>query len=407
MSDEIDQSQISESDTAGAELASFDSAETAPNASGIAAENRPSLLPGFCNICTRIGLMMIVVFVSRYAVMLLSSFIYPYVQGLGEVGDRLLDLALSCVFLYAIPMTAAAFLLKHPLKNSEHKVYSKPKYFGRAMAMLPAGYGLAISFRLLTMLISTLIPKNNMVEDSFHATEDLLTATSMPGAVILFIQLTVIAPILEEMWLRGMVMESLRPYGNGFAIFLSAFLFGLIHANFEQFFYAAALGVFLGYIAISTQSIVTTTIMHAIFNSISGCMILLTSDEGVADYLLAADKGEDGAVTVGVVLYFAWLAFMMILMAVGIIMLIYKLIKIRRYRVPKVQTELSAKRRWGIFFTTVTVIVMLILALDTFTFQFIPNIIYLLIVSPSHIPDYFSTLFGNAPAVSEPEQAAA
>lgn len=368
-------------------------------------ELKPLLYPGFCNICMRIGLMMIVVFVSRYAVVVLSAFIYPYMEKLGEIESRLLDLALSCVFLYAVPMIAAAFILKHPLKNSKHKVYSKPKYFGRAMAMLPAGYGLAISFRLLTMFISNLIPKDSVFGDSFHATEDVFTASSMPAAVILFIQLTVIAPILEEMWLRGMVMESLRPYGNGFAIFVSAFLFGLIHANFEQFFYAAALGVFLGYIAISTESIVTTTIMHAIFNSISGCMVLLTADEGVADYLLATDKGGDGVVTTGVVLYFIWLAFIMILMAVGIIMLIYKLIKIKRYRVPKVQTELSSKRRWGIFFTTATVIIMLILALDTFTFQLIPNITYLLIASPSSIPDYFSSLFGNSPTVSEPEQA--
>lgn len=407
MSDEIDiGSEISENNS---EEAVIESADNALNASEIAADyDKPSLLPGFCNICTRLGLMMIVVFVARYAVTLLSAFIYPYVEDLGEIESRLLDLVLSCLFLYAVPMIAAAFILKHPLKNSEHRVYSKPKYFGRAMAMLPAGYGLAISFRLLTMLISSLIPENSVVEDSFHATEDLFTATSMPSAIILFVQLTVIAPIMEELWLRGMVMESLRPYGNGFAIFVSAFLFGLIHANFEQFFYAAALGVFLGYIAVSTQSIVTTTIMHAIFNSISGCMVLLTADEGVADYLLATDKGEDGVVTVGVVLYFAWLAFMMILMAVGIIMLIYKLIKIKRYRVPKVQTELSAKRRWGIFFTTATVIVMLIFALDTFTFQFIPNIIYLLIVSPSHIPDYFATLFGNAPdPAPEIESAAA
>lgn len=354
---------------------------------------KPSLLPGFCDICMRLGLMMIVVFVARSAVTVLSSFIYPYAKDLNDVTGRLLDMMLSCVFLYAVPMAAAAFLLKHPLKNSEHRVYSKPKYFGRAMAMLPAGYGLAITFRLLTMLLGSLFSKNSAIGDSFHATEETLSATSMPSAIILFFQLTVIAPIFEEMWLRGMVMESLRPYGNGFAIFVSAFLFGLIHANFEQFFYAAALGVFLGYIAVSTQSIVTTTIMHAIFNSISGCMILLTADKGVGDYLLDTQAGREGTVTAGVVLYIAWLAVVMVLLAVGIIMMIYKLIKIKRYRVPKVQTELSAGRRWGIFFTTTTVIVMLILALDTFTFQIIPNMIYLLIAAPSKIPDYFANLF--------------
>lgn len=364
--------------------------------SGDGFEEKKPLEPGFRDICMRIGLMMIVVFATRGAVTLLSLYIYPYLGEIGEVGGRLLDMLLSCAFLYAIPMAAAAFILKHPLKNSEHRVYSKPKYFGRAMAMLPAGYGLAISFRLLTMLISSLVAKDSVINDSFHATEDMFTASSMPSAILLFIQLTVIAPIFEEMWLRGMVMESLRPYGNGFAIFVQAFLFGLIHANFEQFFYAAALGVFLGYIAISTQSIITTTIMHAIFNSISGLMVLLTADKGVGDYLIATERGKEGVVTPGVVLYFAWLGLVMVLMAVGVIMMIYKLVKIKKYRVPKVQTELSIGRRWGIFFTTATVIIMLILALDTFTFQMIPSCIYLLTTDPGRIPEYFESLFKAA-----------
>ncbi len=357
---------------------------------------KPSLEPGFRDICMRLGLMMIVVFVARGAVTLLSMYIAPFVGEMNDIAAQLFDVMLSCLFLYAIPMIAAAFILKHPLKNSEHKVYSKPKYFGRAMAMLPAGYGLAITFRLLTMLVSTLVARDSVIGDSFHATENLFSATSMTSAVILFIQLTVIAPIFEEMWLRGMVMESLRPYGNGFAIFVQAFLFGLIHANFEQFFYAAALGVFLGYIAISTQSIVTTTIMHAMFNGISGCMVLLTADKGVGDYLLAAERGEEGVVTPGVALYFAWMGLVMVLLVVGVVMMIYKFIKIKKYRVPKVQTELSSGKRWGIFFTTATVIIMLILALDTFTFQIIPSCFYLLTTAPDRIPEYFGSLFGTA-----------
>lgn len=362
--------------------------------SGDGLTEKPPLEPGFRDICMRLGLMMIVVFVARGAVTLLSLYISPYVRNMGEISMRLLDVMLSCLFLYAVPMVAAAFLLKHPLKNSEHRVYSKPKYFGRAMAMLPAGYGLAMTFRLLTMLVSTLVSSDSVINDSFHATEDMFTTTSMASAIILFVQLTVIAPIFEEMWLRGMVMESLRPYGNGFAIFVQAFLFGLIHANFEQFFYATALGIFLGYIAISTQSIVTTTIMHAMFNGVSGCMVLLTADKGVGDYLLASESGEEGVVTPGVVLYFLWLGLVMVLMAVGIIMMIYKFIKIKKYRVPKVQTELSSGKRWGIFFTTATVIIMLILALDTFTFQIIPSCIYMLTTDPGRIPEYFNALFG-------------
>ena len=64
------------------------------------------------------------------------------------------------------------------------------------------------------------------------------------------------------------------------------------------------------------------------------------------------------------------------LMLVGIVMAIFKLCKIRRYKVPKIWTELSTGKRWGIFFSRFTVIIMLILAADSFTYQFIPRLIY-------------------------------
>ena len=337
---------------------------------------KPSLLPGFKSICMRIGLMMIVVFVSRYFGNIFAALIMPLASELDTVPFYLLDVAISVVFLYAIPIIAAVFILKNPLKGK--KPYSHTKYFGKAMGLFPAAYGAAIFVRILTLIAGAFLQGTDL-EDSFNATSEALATPNMATAVILFVQLTVIAPIFEELWFRGLVLESLRPYGNGFAIFISALLFGMTHANFEQFFYATTIGIVLGYIAVSTGSLVTTTIMHAILNSISGIMLLLAADEGVGDYLLAAQRGEEGVITASVVLYIIWLVAVMLLLAVGVVMAIYKLIKIKRYRVPKVQTELSAPCRWGIFLSRATVIIMLLLAADTFVWNFIPRFIYGLI----------------------------
>lgn len=357
-------------------------------------EEKPSLLPGFKSICVRLGLMMIVVFVLRGACGIIESILQSYVDfdSLSSFTRAVIEAAFSIVFLDVLPIIAAVFILKHPLRNSPNGVYSKPKYLGKAMAMFPAGYGLAMAARLISMWIGSFFARGTGIGDSFHATEGLFTVPDMPTAVLTFVQLAVIAPIFEELWFRGLVLESLRPYGNGFAIFISAILFGLTHSNFEQFFYAAALGVFLGYIAVSTRSIVTTTIMHAMFNSISGVMLLLSADKDVGDYLLAEDPSTV-EMTTSISLYIGWLIFVLLLMAVGIIMMIYKLIKIKKYRVPKVQTEISASTRWGIFFSRVSVIIMLILAADVFTLNIIPNTIYLLIMDPGQIPAYYQYLF--------------
>ena len=358
-------------------------------------KEKPSLLPGFKDICFRIGLMMIVVFSARAV----CSAVVTLLVNNSDIGtlspfvQELISTAFSIAFLYVVPMTASAFILKHPLKNSPNRVYARPKYFGKAIAMFPAGYGLAMAVRLISIWIGSFFARGTGLGDSFHATEGMFDAADTAAAVLTFVQLAVIAPIFEELWFRGLVLESLRPYGNGFAIFISAILFGLTHSNFEQFFYAVAVGVFLGYIAISTKSIVTTTVMHSMLNSVFGVIMLLMADKSVMEYLMADDASEVG-ITPGIVMYFIWMGLVPMLMAVGIIMLIYKLVKIRRYRVPKVQTEISSPRRWGIFFSRATVIVMLILAMDSFTYKLIPNTLYILFVYPSALPAYYQNVFG-------------
>ncbi len=331
----------------------------------IPAEEKPSLIPGFKSTCARLGLVLIVIFGSRLLADVCAVPLSLWLADMNTLSPflyQLVNAVYSTFFLYAIPIVATVFILKNPLKNSPNKVYRKPKYLGKAMAMFPAGYGLAISVRLLTMLLSMLF-KNTPLGESFDVVQDsLFSAPDIASAMVQFVQVAVIAPIFEELWFRGMIMESLRPYGNGFAIFVSAIMFGLTHANFEQFFYATALGIFLGYIAVSTQSIVTTTIMHAMFNSISGVMLLLSVEPSIQDYVLAAGKGENAEITPMVVLYLAWTGFILLLLLVGIIMMIAKFTKIKRYKVPKVQTELSSGKRWGIFFSRAAVIVGLVLA---------------------------------------------
>jgi len=331
---------------------------------GLPPEEKPSLMQGFRSECTRLGLVLIVIFGARLLADVCSFPIAALVEPLQSKPALffLVNALYSDLFLYAIPIIATMFILKHPLKNSPNRVYQKPKYLGKAMAMFPAGYGLAISVRLLTMLLSMLF-RNTALGESFDVVQDsLFSAPDITSALIQFVQLAVVAPIFEELWFRGMIMESLRPYGNGFAIFISAIMFGLTHGNFEQFFYATALGIFLGYIAVSTQSIVTTTVMHAMFNSISGVMLLMSVEPSVQEYVLSSGAGETAEITPMVVLYLVWMGFIALLLIVGIIMMIYKFIKIKRYKVPKMQTEISTGKRWAVFFSRAAVIIGLVMA---------------------------------------------
>lgn len=337
-------------------------------------EKQPSLKAGYKRLCIRLGLMIIVIFVSRGVSTILLSLLRPNLENLGATGAYLVQTAFSLVFLYFIPMIATALLLKTPVREMNKNIYKKPKYFGRALGMFPAFYSLAIIVNLLTMWITSLFKSTNF-NDSFNTVNELSSPNFTCG-IILFVQMVVIAPLFEEFWFRGMVLESLRPYGNGVAIFISAFLFGLTHANFAQFFYAALMGIFLGYIAVSTKSVVTTTIIHAIFNSFSASVLLLLTDTSVQEFLSLAFRGVTGEFTPAVVVYIVVVLIMLLTAAVGLVMACFKLAKIKKYKVPVVQEELSAKKRWAIFFTAATVIIGLVLAADCFTIRFIPTQIY-------------------------------
>ena len=83
---------------------------------------------------------------------------------------------------------------------------------------------------------------------------------------IIFLFAVVIAPVAEEWVFRGVLLRRLAPWGEPVAIFGSAFLFGLFHGNFGQFFYAFAVGTVLGYVALRTGGIRYTAALHFIIN---------------------------------------------------------------------------------------------------------------------------------------------
>ena len=66
--------------------------------------------------------------------------------------------------------------------------------------------------------------------------------------VMAFVTTAIIPAFVEEFLFRGMILTNLRPYGRVTAIVGSAVLFGLMHQNIEQVFYATVAGLFLGYV---------------------------------------------------------------------------------------------------------------------------------------------------------------
>ena len=95
-----------------------------------------------------------------------------------------------------------------------------------------------------------------------------LTLPGNPLAAVLFVvNIALLPAVVEELIFRGIVLQSLRPWGDGFAVAVSAVLFALLHRNTAQFPNALLMGVALGYFVVKTNSLWTSMLIHLANNA--------------------------------------------------------------------------------------------------------------------------------------------
>ncbi|MBR2044133.1 MAG: CPBP family intramembrane metalloprotease [Clostridia bacterium] len=108
--------------------------------------------------------------------------------------------------------------------------------------------------------------------------QGLATPTEPFGIVLSFVATAITPALVEEFAMRGVLMGVLRKYGEGFAVIVSALVFGLMHGNLVQIPFAFILGLFFGYAVIKTGTIWTAVIIHFINNFISISFDYIFSD---------------------------------------------------------------------------------------------------------------------------------
>ncbi len=84
------------------------------------------------------------------------------------------------------------------------------------------------------------------------------------------IQVCIIAPVVEEILMRGFVLGGLKnTYGVVEALFISALFFAILHFNMVQTLSGFVCGIILGLLYIKTNSISCCIIAHCGYNLIS------------------------------------------------------------------------------------------------------------------------------------------
>lgn len=105
------------------------------------------------------------------------------------------------------------------------------------------------------------------------AMPELLIDTPVSLALNLFI-FAALPALLEEMVFRGCVLQSLRPYGDRTALWVSSLLFSLMHGNILQVPFAFIVGLVLGYAVLKTGNIWLAVAIHFANNAMANLLRL-------------------------------------------------------------------------------------------------------------------------------------
>lgn len=90
----------------------------------------------------------------------------------------------------------------------------------------------------------------------------------------------VLPALFEEFAYRGVVLQSLRRYGDWFAIIMSAFVFGILHGNLMQVPFAFIVGIMLGYCTVVSGTMWVGIAIHFGNNLLSVLQSVLTTAYG-------------------------------------------------------------------------------------------------------------------------------
>ncbi len=122
----------------------------------------------------------------------------------------------------------------------------------------------------------------------------------------MLISIGLFGPFVEEIVFRGVMLHSYQRTGRIIgSIVLSSFLFGLMHLNFNQFFYGFMIGIMFAILVEATGSVLPSFIAHATFNSLE--VILMYKASGFIDSAESALGMKDmmkGAILQSIGIYF-------------------------------------------------------------------------------------------------------
>lgn len=234
---------------------------------------------------TAIWLGICVIWFATYAVQLIAlSVVRRTAPDLADSAVFRILLSTLPIYLVGTPLSLLVFRFADPIPPLEK----------RRLPLL-AGLGVvAVCFALAVMgaVVGQSVNRVFSSVTGAPAANPVEEITRNVPFIVNFLVVAVAAPIMEELVYRKILIDRLRRYGEIPAVLISALVFGAIHGNFMQFFYAYLLGAVFGAVYCATGKLRYTVALHMMINGVSTissalAVPLLTMENPTAREILA------------------------------------------------------------------------------------------------------------------------
>lgn len=165
------------------------------------------------------------------------------------------------IALKIIPQIYLLYKVRMPLKVMVPlKISNKPLFY-QAMPMAMCVFGIITMFSGAEYFSATLFgfQKGNTIWIPENK-------TIMALAAILY---TIILPVISEIVQRGIFMQTLRQFGDGYALIITGIISALTANSFKFIFFTFIYAVVIGYFSMRSGSIITAIVMRIVISTSS------------------------------------------------------------------------------------------------------------------------------------------
>lgn len=201
----------------------------------------------------------------------------------GAITYDLTGTTLFSMIIYSVCFFFPFLILTKAGKESMNRLFPFEKVGGATTALLVlVGVGVCMSLNLQTSMMLTVgeivgihipLPESPFENSAPYIVVSVLTSALLPA-------------LLEEFAFRGVILGSLRRFGDGFAVIVSAALFGMTHFYITQIPMAFILGLVIGFIVVKTNSLLPGILIHFFNNFFASAIDALSHNVSQGIYIL-------------------------------------------------------------------------------------------------------------------------